>query len=247
MRRIAVRIDDVTPGMDKEKFFRFIDLIESYGLNALLGVIPDNRDESSDVAPIRDDKDFSFIRELKDKGYPLAMHGCFHVYTSDKGGLFPLNDYSEFADLKYDEQLKLIKHGKECLKREGLDTDIFMAPAHSFDKTSLKALKKCGFKYVTDGFGIRPYSMGGLVFLTISLLKSIELRVLKNGITTFVVHTGMMEEKDFKEYEELLKCHGERFCRYEELFEYNAAPRSRFGHYTEYALAALKHFAGRIM
>ena len=40
-----------------------------------------------------------------------------------------------------------------------------MAPAHSFDDNTLKALKEADFKYVTDGYGLYPWSDRGLTFI----------------------------------------------------------------------------------
>ncbi|MDB9997738.1 hypothetical protein OAE05_05255, partial [Gammaproteobacteria bacterium] len=40
-----------------------------------------------------------------------------------------------------------------------------MAPGHSFDMTTVQCLKELGFKYITDGYNIWPYSVNGLKFI----------------------------------------------------------------------------------
>ena len=190
--------------------------------------------------------DFEWIRMKIAEGYVPAMHGCNHVYTTDDAGIFPLNPFSEFAGVSLYDQLKLIGYGKKLLRNKGIDTDVFMAPGHSYDINTLKALKHFGFKYVTDGFGRRPYTQGGLTFLPISLLRSLELKDPEDGVTTFVVHTWMMDDPDFEEYEKLFSEHRERFINFDELFKITPVRRSRGKHYAEYTAARLKRFAGSI-
>ena len=87
----------------------------------------------------------------------VAMHGLNHLYTTKKAGLFPIGGKSEFAGLSFEKQKKMIGEGKHLLKDRGIITDIFMAPSHSFDKNTLKALKDNGFTKITDGFGAIPF------------------------------------------------------------------------------------------
>ena len=44
--KIAVRLDDITPDMDWERFYRFKALLDKYQIRPLIGVVPDNRDEN---------------------------------------------------------------------------------------------------------------------------------------------------------------------------------------------------------
>ncbi len=252
MRQITIRIDDVCPAMDWEAFSRFAGLLDKYGIRPLIGLIPDNRDTALDAGEGRN-KDFddrniyaAWLRSLKDKGWVMAMHGVYHVYTTKSGGLFPMNDFSEFAGVNVHEQLDMVRHGVECLKELGVETDIFMAPGHSFDKNTLRALKRCGFKYITDGYGKEPFERLSFTFLPISYLRSRELKG-KDGITTFVVHPAMMEEKDFEEYENLFEDMRERFCDYDEMLKIPAMKRNRAGDTIELFMATAKHYAGKFL
>ena len=47
------------------------------------------------------------------------MHGVNHIYTTKKGGLFPLNNFSEFAGLSYDEQYELLSYGVDTFNLIG--------------------------------------------------------------------------------------------------------------------------------
>ena len=42
---ITVRLDDITPDMDWERFYKFKALLDQHQVKQLLGVVPANRDE----------------------------------------------------------------------------------------------------------------------------------------------------------------------------------------------------------
>ena len=109
--RIAIRLDDITPDMDRERFGRLKDLMDRYGVRPLIGVVPVCRDPKLAVNEPMEDF-WGFVRELKEQqGWSVAMHGCHHVYTTEEGGLFPLGRKSEFAGLSFEQQKDLIETG----------------------------------------------------------------------------------------------------------------------------------------
>ena len=74
--RIAIRLDDITADMNWEKFLRFKDLMDRYGVKPLLGIVPDNHDSKLKVDPPREDF-WEYLKERRDKdGWILCMHGC---------------------------------------------------------------------------------------------------------------------------------------------------------------------------
>ena len=56
------------------------------------------------------------------------------------------------------------KADRKKLLDRGIETKLFMAPGHTFDKTTLRALKALGFTHVTDGFGDLPYVRSEMTF-----------------------------------------------------------------------------------
>ena len=173
--KIAIRLDDITPDMDWEKFLIFKELLTLYNIKPLIGVVPENKDNNL----IREEKkaDFwSYVKELQKEGWSIAMHGYQHIYDTNQGGMFPLNHFSEFAGHSLEIQKKKIKTGKALLEEKGIYTDIFMAPAHSYDKNTLTALKENGFCKITDGFGSKPYIWQGMTFYPISFRMSDSLK-----------------------------------------------------------------------
>ena len=242
--KIAVRLDDITPDMDYDKFNKMKQLLDTYQIKPLIGVVPFNEDKNLMRNPKRED--FSdFLQELVKEGWMVALHGYEHLYSTDKGGLFPLNQYSEFAGIPYGKQEEMIAKGKAQLFHWGVDTDIFMAPAHTFDRNTLKALKKNGFRYVTDGFGKQPYVRKGLVFLPIAIKQS-DCYKDTEGYTALVYHTNTMEENDFERCKKMFEDNKSSFISYAEYKKQQPCNRSVLGHVWEYGMATLKHVLVRL-
>lgn len=168
MQQLLIRLDDITPDMDWEKFERLAALFEQYQIHPIIGVVPDNRDETLHIQEPRADF-WERMRSLQEQGWVIAQHGFTHVYVNKKSGLLKVNPFSEFAGLPYQEQYEKLKEGQEILKKQGIHTTMFMAPGHSFDRQTLRALKALGFTSVTDGYCSRPYRRGGLIFLPCTL------------------------------------------------------------------------------
>ena len=49
--KIAIRLDDITPDMDKKSFERFKALLDKYKVKPLIGVVPDNKDPQLSISP----------------------------------------------------------------------------------------------------------------------------------------------------------------------------------------------------
>lgn len=242
--KTAIRMDDITPDMDFEKFYRVKKLLDTYQIKPLIGVVPFNQDPNLIKNPVMEEFG-TFLKLLQEEGYVIALHGCYHIYTTNKKGLFPLNDFSEYAGVPYEKQYTMICKGKEQLQKWGVDTDIFMAPGHTFDKNTLKALIANGFKCITDGFGRTSYVRGGLIFYPIAAKRS-ECFSNKEGYTTLVLHTNMMEEKDFLKLEKQLNEHKEKFISYSSYLKTDARKRGVFACFVEYVAAMAKYVLVRL-
>lgn len=246
--KIAVRLDDITPDMDWERFLRFKELLDRYQVKPLIGVIPENRDRNlraEKVCPLGEEGFWQYIKELEQQGWVIAMHGCYHVYCMVRGGIFPLNNFSEFVGLSFDEQKKMLDQGKKLLQERGITTDIFMAPAHSYDQITLRALKASGFQALTDGFGEKPYRFRGLTFYPISFHLARTLQK-KEGYSTMVVHTNTVSDDDLKRYEEYFRRTEVEWISYQEYLEAEGKERGICGRIREYLMAAGKGILSRM-
>ena len=241
--KIAIRMDDITPDMDWKKFEEFKGLLDEYGIKPLIGVVPDNRDENLN----RDEKrvDFwKYVKGLQEDGWVIALHGYQHVYATKKGGCFPLNHFSEFAGIPYEKQLDMLTKGMRILRENGIETDMFMAPAHSYDKKTLKALREVGIRKLTDGFGNRPYLWQGMTFYPISFRLENSLKK-EGGFTTMVIHANTMNEKDMEKYRRIFA--EQTVISYKEYLAQQEVKRGFMGHMAEYLLATVKHLLVKLL
>ena len=101
--------------------------------------------EKHDITVIAGFNQEEYLHTLQSEGWCIAQHGCTHIYNTHKKGCFPLNALSEYAGNSYENQYASLEKGQKILKEHEIHTDIFMAPAHSYDYNTLKALKKLGF------------------------------------------------------------------------------------------------------
>ncbi len=243
--KIAVRMDDIAPGMDWKKFADFKVLLDEYGIKPLIGVVPDNQDRNLERTE-ENGKDrhehmpedfWEYVKGLQEQGWIVAMHGYRHVYTQKKGGVFPLNLFSEFAGLPLAEQLAMLEKGRSVLDSHGIKTDIFMAPAHSYDRNTLKALRQAGFGRITDGFGSKPYLWKQMCFYPISFRLGSSLKK-NHGITTMVVHVNTVNRKDMENYRRIFREY--ETISYGDYLQTEAVKRGWAGHGVEYLLAVGK-------
>ena len=243
--KITVRMDDITPDMDWESFEAFLEMFRRYDIRPLLGIVPLNKDSKLQIdAP--DPLFFRKMKQLQQEGYCLAMHGCYHVYETACGGCFPLNPQSEFAGRSEQEQRELLTKGKALLEKEGIHTDIFMAPGHTLDRTTVKILKELGFSYITDGYGNAPYKRWGMTWLPISVLQR-WLFSDKKGTATLVIHANNSSKQVLEAHEKIFAQNQGNFLPYSALLEMEAKEQTICARMTEYLLALGKQWAARLI
>lgn len=246
--KTAIRLDDITPDMDWERYNRIEKILEKNGICPLIGVVPFNKDDNLHRCdkPLGEEEFKEYLNGRREKGWTIALHGFNHVYTTKKKGIFPLNNFSEYAGLPYDKQLEMLKRGREKLVEMGFETDIFMTPAHTFDNNTLKALKAIGFKRVTDGFGKTPYVRDELIFYPISR-KRTECISGKAGFTTMVLHTNTMQDKDIDNFEKTITENREHFINYSEYMDIQPVNRGFLGNIIEYFTALAKYLIVKLL
>jgi len=243
--KITVRMDDITPDMDWKSFDAFVEMFCKYGIKPLLGIVPCNRDPKLALsAP--DPAFYEKMKALQKDGYCLAMHGCYHIYETKKGGCFPLNPQSEFAGRSYEKQRELLQTGKAYLEENGICTDIFMAPGHTLDKNTVKVLKELGFCYITDGYGKTPYKRWGMTWLPISFLQRF-LFSEREGTATLVLHVNNSTQKELEDYDKMFAQYQGNFIPYSALLEMETKQQNPAARLAEYGMALGKQWAARLL
>ncbi|MBQ3797083.1 MAG: DUF2334 domain-containing protein [Butyrivibrio sp.] len=203
--KYLLRFDDICPTMDWNQWNRAVELLDRYGIKPLIGVIPSCADPKLNINPERSDF-WQYIKMLQEKGYTVAMHGFEHVYRTKNKGIVGVSKQSEFAGLSYEKQYKMLEEGKKILHENGVDTDIFFAPSHSYDRNTLKALNELGFQWISDGKGLKADYYKGL-----RLLPCINHAMPKKRLgkyITVVCHANEWTKKDgFDELDVFCKEH----------------------------------------
>lgn len=222
MDRICTfRLDDIVKDMNWDTFYAVKSIFDQYGIKPLIGVVPDNQDASLKKGQSRQDF-WDIVRMLQQEGWTIAQHGYQHVYTSKSGGLLRLKDKSEFAGLALAQQQEKIRRGKEILQKEEIYVTIFMAPGHTFDRNTLKALHACGFEAVTDGYSFRSYVRQGMKHIPSRSSKP----QLAKGVDTICLHTNTMTQKDIRQLQEFIEKN--RKC-IQDFSEVQKLPAVRYG------------------
>ncbi|MBM3968551.1 MAG: DUF2334 domain-containing protein [Planctomycetes bacterium] len=211
--RYLIRLDDIAPHMDWPRFERLSQVFDKFSLRPLLGVIPDNQDPQLREFPKFVGDFWEKVRSLQARGWEICQHGFQHVYATHDCGLMGVNGLSEFAGLPFEVQLDKLMCGQRILREHGLNCETFMAPSHSFDRLTLRALRELGFTTVTDGFAPWPSIEHGLIFLPQWLANP---RVLPLGVQTFCLHVNEMTEGQIRHVEQFVADHHREFLTCDE-------------------------------
>ena len=210
MSQYILRLDDASDYMDTKKWQRMEKLLERYGVKPLVGIIPDNQDPSLVESYQQDPAFWTKVERWKDKGWELALHGCYHKYITEEGGMNPVNKRSEFAGVPLEQQCQMIRHGVETLKQHGIFPHVFFAPSHTFDENTLAALKaESEIRIISDTVANDVYYQDGFYFIP---QQSGHVRKLPFRVVTFCYHPNVMEDADFAALEAFLKGNGQCFA-----------------------------------
>ena len=189
-----VRFDDICPTMDWESWEQVENVLVSEGVKPLLAVVPDNRDDNLVVGQ-KNEHFWSKVRDWQKMGWSIAVHGYQHLYQTNDPGLLGLNKYSEFSGLSYEQQSKKLKEAFKIFNSYDIKPDLWIAPAHSFDKVTLSALSDLGVEVISDGFFKRPVKYMNMIWIPQQLWR---FRHLRRGIWTVCFHVNGMKKEELE-------------------------------------------------
>lgn len=180
-----LRFDDLCESMDWGTWDRIESILEQAGVRPLLAVVPDNRDPSLAVNP-PNPAFWSRVREWHARGWTIGMHGYRHEYVSRDPGMLGLNLFSEFAGLSYDEQLRKLASSVAIFRDHAVEPQVWIAPGHSFDCNTIRALASVGIRAISDGYALWPYcDAAGTFWLPQQLWR---FRTMPTGVWTVCFH-----------------------------------------------------------
>jgi predicted deacetylase len=182
--RYLVRFDDICPTMNWRIWDQLEPVLHEHGVKPIVAVVPDNRDPHLAVDAPRADF-WQRVRAWQAAGWTIALHGYQHLYTSSDAGLLGLNRYSEFAGLPEPAQRQKLAAALGVFREQGLRAGAWVAPAHSFDATTLALLREFGVGVVSDGFYRRPVRRLECVWVPQQLWR---FRPMPAGLWTVCLH-----------------------------------------------------------
>jgi predicted deacetylase len=112
---------------------------------------------------------------------------------------------SEFAGLPEEEQEARITRAIEIFKANGVKPDLWVAPWHSFDRTTIKVLKRHGIAIISDGFSIYPYVDDGMLWIPRQLSN---FRRRPFGVYTVCFHHNSWTKRDLLTFKGDVKRYG---------------------------------------
>ena len=150
-----VRFDDICATMQWRIWNRIEEILRENEVAPLLSVVPDNRDERL-MFESANERFWERVRTWQQWGWAIGMHGYQHRYVSADSGMVGVKRASEFAGLPLDEQRSKLEASVEIFRREGVQPGIWVAPGHTFDRNTLRALKSVGLTIISDGLFLSP-------------------------------------------------------------------------------------------
>lgn len=214
-----LRFDDLCPTMPRERWQRFMPLIDEFHLRPILAVVPANADPELDASGTSSGPDpefWSAMRQLQYSGAEIALHGYRHLCASNGRTLVGAARRSEFAGVPEITQRAWIRAGLEILRGHGLSSRIFIAPRHGFDASTLRALRAEGIDILSDGFARIPFRRGGLTWIPQQLWAPKEK---SSGLWTICMHPATASDREVLELREFIRYHAAQLTTVDRVLE----------------------------
>jgi predicted deacetylase len=229
-----LRIDDLCPTVHSERWSSVREVIREFHIHPILAVVPDNQDDS--LAKWTFNAGFwEEMRELEREGATIALHGYRHDCAARGKSLIPLHRRSEFAGRPLGEQCEYIRSGLALLREECLAPRLFVAPKHSFDRVTLRALCQEGLPYLSDGLARIPFVREGVTWIPQQLWSP---SGRAKGLWTICIHPNSMGPRRVAELRRFVKHHRDQFTSFNEVIAKFRAQKLSFAE-SVYARLAL--------
>ena len=205
--RYIFRMDDACPWMAQEKWNQLENIFDRFGVKPVVAVVPQCQDAG--LKPNPEDPGFwKKAQSWQAKGWDIALHGFDHVYRGKNRGLVPVNARTEFAGQSEVLQRQKIRDGWKLLNDRGLRPTVWIAPAHTFDRTTLKCLtEETTIRVVSDGLSRRPFLRYGFSWVP---QQTWVPRECPSGVWTICLHPNTMGADMPDRVERFLERHAAR-------------------------------------
>jgi predicted deacetylase len=223
-----VRFDDICPTMNWRVWDEIEGILVRNQVRPILAVVPDNRDSALMADAPRADF-WDRVRQWQSWGWTIALHGYQHIYVNRNPGLVGIKANSEFAGLPRPEQERKLRAGMAIFQKEGIGTETWVAPSHSFDETTLDLLKLIGIRIISDGFTpVHFLDRRGMVWIPCQQWDRI--RPVRAGVRTLCIHHNPWSGESVDWFSRSIQAHRPRIVGVDELLaSYPPAPLSARG------------------
>ncbi len=198
--KYLIRFDDLCPEMNWEVWDKIEAILIKNSIKPIIAVIPDNKDPALIVSS-PNQQFWSKVRNWQKLGWTIGLHGLDHRYVTTESGIVGLNQRSEFAGLTEYEQAQKLDKAIDIFKREGVAPDLWVAPAHSFDKVTVDLLVQRGINIISDGFYFRIIRYMGAVWIPQQIWR---FRKFPLGIWTICFHHNSWSDSEINDFERSL-------------------------------------------
>jgi hypothetical protein len=216
-----LRFDDLCPTISPARWEQWRKLVEEFGIQPILAVVPNNKDR--DLFHARPDPLFwSNLKEMESAGAAIAVHGYRHLCRSRARNLLNLHRKTEFAGVDLNTQREWIRAGFQILRENGLDPRLWVAPRHGFDRNTLRALRDLGIEHLSDGFARLPHRRFGVTWIPQQLWSPV---AKASGLWTICIHPNAAASSECQRLRSFLESHAPQFTSFDRVVKEFSASR----------------------
>ena len=176
---------------------RIEEIMRSQGVRPILSVIPDNQDRSLHFETANPHF-WDRVRQWQSWGWTIGLHGHQHRYTSNQAGIIGIKHASEFAGVSLREQCCGLRNAAKILRDQGVEPRVWVAPGHSFDRTTVTLLSEIGVSCISDGLFLTPrLDDSGVLWIPQQLWR---FRRLPFGVWTVCLHHNGWNESQINDF-----------------------------------------------
>jgi predicted deacetylase len=195
--RYLVRFDDICPTMNWRVWSRIERILIDHDVRPILAVVPDNRDPILCVDEAAADF-WDHVRGWQARGWTIGLHGYRHRPMTAEAGLLGLQPSSEFAGLPRQAQRQALELALGIFQRERVRPELWIAPGHSFDETTVELLAELGLSTISDGLTLWPFTDAhGLTWVPQQLWR---FRRMPFGVWTVCLHLNRWSERQLDRF-----------------------------------------------
>ena len=194
-----LRFDDLCPTVNWKIWDGVEELLLELGIQPIISVIPDNRDKAL-IYGSPGENFWKRVRSWQERGWTIGLHGYQHCYLTKNPGMYGRTGRSEFAGLPPEVQEIKLRNAMRIFRSYGLKPEVWVAPAHSFDASTVEILARLGLRIINDGYALFPYEdRHGVVWIPQQMGR---FRKVPIGVWTVCLHFNRWNEEELTQFRE---------------------------------------------